>query len=111
MDRQRVILYGNSVVLAAIGASLERFPALELVSLAAPLPSATELRLLSPDVIFFDTGSAEANLNTLFALLQDCPDLLVVGARGRGGFSGLLLGSNALKALAASPVPVAVIHR
>ena len=80
MDRQRVILYGNSVVLAAIGASLERFPALELVSLAAPLPSATELRLLSPDVIFFDTGSAEANLNTLFALLQDCPDLLVVGA-------------------------------
>jgi len=38
-------------------------------------------------------------------------DLLVVGARGRGGFGGLLLGSNALKALAASPVPVAVIHK
>jgi hypothetical protein len=80
MHRQRVILYGNSVVLAAIGASLERFPAVELVSLAAPLPSAAELCLLAADVIFFDTGSAETHLPTLFALLQSCPGLLVVGA-------------------------------
>jgi hypothetical protein len=80
MQRQRVILYGNSVILAALGASLEHFPELELVSLAAPLPEAAELRALMPDVILFDTGSAEPNFRTLFALLQECPALLVVGA-------------------------------
>lgn len=80
MQRKRVILYGNSVILAALGASLEHFPELELVSLAAPLPGAAELSALMPDVILFDTGSAEPTLHTLFALLQDCPALLVVGA-------------------------------
>ena len=79
MHRPRVILYGNSVILAAIGASLEHFPELELVSLAAPLPGGAELLALGPDVIVFDTGSAEVSLHTLFALLHDCPDLLVVG--------------------------------
>jgi nucleotide-binding universal stress UspA family protein len=37
-------------------------------------------------------------------------DLLVVSKRGKGGFGGLVLGSTALKMMAAAPGPVALTH-
>jgi hypothetical protein len=77
--QRRVILYGNSVVLAAIGASLEQYPELQLLAFATPLPHAAELSGLAPDVIFFDTGSTQAIPRALLTLLQECPDLLLVG--------------------------------
>ena len=61
--------------------------------------------------VTFTAVSVEGEPVTALVEQAKDADLLVVGARGRGGFGGLLLGSNALKALAASPVPVAVIHK
>ena len=109
MQRQRVIFYGNSVVLAAIGASLERYPELELVSLTTRLPSASELSMLAPDVVLFDTNSTEASLHTLFTLLHECPNLLVVGANPENA-QLLLWSSGRFDAVTADDLMQLIVH-
>lgn len=37
-------------------------------------------------------------------------DLIVMGSRGSGGIKGTLLGSVSMKVLAATPVPVTIVH-
>jgi len=75
-ERQRVVLYGQSVVLGAVQASLRRYPQLEVISLA---PSATvqELAAAAPDVILFDAAAGCSG--PAFSLLHDRPELLLVG--------------------------------
>lgn len=76
MARRRVILYGRSVILGTLGASLERYAALEVIPLAPPLPEARDLALLAPDVILFDEEAGRPD--AAFALLQTCPNLLLI---------------------------------
>ena len=109
MNRRRVILYGNSVVLAAIGASLEHFPDLELVALFAPLPDAVELSALAPDVIFFDTGCGEFTLHELFTLLQACPNLLLVGANPENA-QWMLWSSGCFDAVTTESLVQVIVH-
>jgi nucleotide-binding universal stress UspA family protein len=53
-------------------------------------------------------GSPAGALLRTSAQLTPC--LLVVGSRGRGGFTGLLLGSTSAEVLAYASCPVAVVH-
>ncbi len=75
--RRRIVLYGNSVILGTMGASLQRFPQYEVVSLSPPLPGGRELEGLTPDIIFFDLNSARPK--AAFSLLERYPGLLLMG--------------------------------
>ena len=74
---RRICLYGNSVILGTIGASLRCCPQFEVNTLKPPLPQTRELATLNPDVLLFDL---EANsTDAVFPLLESCPKLLLIG--------------------------------
>jgi len=77
IKRRRVFLYGKTVILGTVGASLQRYPDLEVLPLSAPLPGIKELGALSPDVILFDLQADRPE--AAFALLGVRPDLLLIG--------------------------------
>ena len=77
MDTRRVILFGKSVILGTVGASLRQQPGFEVLPLAPPFPSVEELQTLAPDIILFDLEASRPE--TAFSLLERCPGLLLVG--------------------------------
>jgi hypothetical protein len=74
---RRICVYGTSIILAGIGASLRREPDLNLTYLSAPLPDAVQLEAMAPDVVLFDLedGRPEA----AFCLLETHPELILLG--------------------------------
>ena len=76
-QRRRIVLYGNSVILGSVGASLRNLTNLEVISLAVPLPQKSELTAMAADVIFFDLEATRSEV--FFPLLEKCPGLLLVG--------------------------------
>lgn len=74
---RRILLYGDSVVLGSVGASLGRAAGFELVRLRTARPTAAELRAARPDVILFDIENDHPR--AAFRLLEDDPDLLLLG--------------------------------
>jgi len=93
-ERQRVVLYGNSLVLAGVGASLKAYPGLEVISLDIP-PAAMpqELGALCPTVVIFDLGSIPPEFP--FSLLRQQPDLVLIGLDAAGDRLLLLSGQQA----------------
>jgi hypothetical protein len=77
MNKRRVLLYGRSMILGAVEASLRRYAHLELISLAPPFPAAQELGALAPDVIIFDLEAAHPE--SALSLLEARPSLLLIG--------------------------------
>lgn len=99
------------------------YPTPELVALPAvvTLPSDDELRAAAGEVIDEQLAkvgeSGEVTLRTtvrsggaaaVLCEVAEGADLLVVGARGLGGFRGLLLGSVTHQVVAHAPCPVVV---
>jgi hypothetical protein len=75
----RVAIYGNSLSVASIGASLQDRPGLELLALDASLPDAIQrLYLLMPDIVLFDLSLAHA-VEDAVSLLTAHPKLVLVG--------------------------------
>jgi len=75
--RQRVILYGDSVILTGVRASLERRSDLEVLALDQPVDrSLEELGAHCPAGVIFDLTVIQPDL--LLSLLQQ-PGLLLIG--------------------------------
>ena len=77
MQKKRVLLFGKSVILGTIGASLKHYPDLEIIPISQGLPDAPALRDLAPNVILYDIRANQPEL----ALLLSQPDLglLLIG--------------------------------
>ena len=75
---KKVALYGNSLVVSSIGASLNKISDLQIFLLdpAAPDPK-DQLLDLQPDIILFDLASTEPSW--LITLWKEQPQLLLIG--------------------------------
>jgi hypothetical protein len=77
MDSQhKVLVYGNSLVLAGVQASFKSYPGFEAISLDQPTTQ-TELLALDPAVVVFDMSAFESEL--LRAQMQELPGVLLIG--------------------------------
>lgn len=74
---RRIVLYGNSVILGTIGASLRLCSQFEVATLAPPLQEAMALYKEKPDVLFFDLEAPR--MEAVFSLLKTDPALLLIG--------------------------------
>jgi len=74
---RRIIIFGNSLILGAVGASLRRCLEAEIIHLFRPLPEAQELAAMSPDVVIFDLDGPHPD--SKLTLLRGQPNLLLVG--------------------------------
>jgi hypothetical protein len=93
-EQQRVVLYGNSLVLASVGASLKAYPGIELVCLdACPPAEMQQLWALRPAVVILDLGAVPPDLP--FSLLGEQPDLVLIGVDAAGDKLLVLSGQQA----------------
>ena len=67
------------------------------------------VRAVVPEGVEVRTRLLEGNPSKVLIEAAEGADLLVVGARGRGGFGSLLLGSVSSQCVQHSPCPVVVI--
>ncbi len=78
MEEQRhVIVYGRTVILGTVEASLRRYPQIQIHVLSAPFPTVEELEALTPDAILFDVAAPRPE--SALALLETRRGLLLIG--------------------------------
>jgi hypothetical protein len=92
MPKQTVVLYGNSLIVSSIGASLQGCPGLQVLPVDPANPD-TNQHLLSfqPDIILFDLAAIQPD--SLVALWKEQPRLLLIGVDQAKG-SALVLSSQ-----------------
>jgi hypothetical protein len=75
---RRVLLYGNSLVVSTVGASLQECGGLELVRVdAGSADTAERLSALAPAAVIFDRVTTRPDL--VLALLDQLPQALLIG--------------------------------
>jgi hypothetical protein len=81
---KRVVLYGKSLVISTIGASLQGCPDIQLLPVDPAMPDVQDhLRLLQPDVIILDQTTIQPDFPVGLWKLQ--PELLLIGLDLMGG--------------------------
>ncbi|MFO7620070.1 MAG: hypothetical protein R6W81_02240 [Bacteroidales bacterium] len=75
--RQRILLYGNSVILGSIGVCLQRCPQFEVTTLAPPLQKLQDLDNLNPDILLFNLETIHTE--AVLSLLEINPTLQLIG--------------------------------
>jgi hypothetical protein len=74
--RQRVIVYGDSLILAGVQMTLRTHPGIEVVSIDTSSDDlAEELLVLQPEAIVFDLGGIHPSVSALLLL----SDLVLIG--------------------------------
>lgn len=77
-DMRTVVLYGNSLVVSSVGASLQRDSGLEVLPIDVSSPgAAARLEGLHPDVVIFDLATVRPELN--ISLWKAHPNVLLIG--------------------------------
>lgn len=74
---RRILLYGNSLILGSVRASLQRCSQFEVTTLDPPLPESLKLDAATPDILLFDLDTTHAE--AVFSLLETNPRLLLIG--------------------------------
>jgi hypothetical protein len=75
--RTRICLYGDSIILAGVGASLALVPHFEVISRPVSERQSEALAELAPHVVLFDLG--DGHPDAPFSLLEARPDLMLLG--------------------------------
>ncbi len=78
VSRTRVAVYGNSLYMTSLAASLKANPGLDVVRILTNSPTSPQyLDELAPAVVAFDLGEMPGDL--AIALLRDRPELILIG--------------------------------
>ena len=73
-----VALYGNSLILSSVGASLNSRAGVHVIAINPSEPGGVErIRALEPDVIVFDTAAADPD--SALILWKEHPNVLLIG--------------------------------
>jgi hypothetical protein len=75
--RRQILLYGNSVILGSVGASMRQFSRFEVTTLATPPKDLKELAAVKPDILIFDLEMTSAE--SVFSFMEINPNLLLIG--------------------------------
>jgi hypothetical protein len=74
---RKILLYGNSVILGSIGATLQLSSGFDVTTLTTPLPDEKALDMVNPDIVMFDLDTSKTE--PVFDLLKTNPALLLIG--------------------------------
>ena len=75
MEKRRIVLYGNSIIVGSIGASLKLSYQFEVIHLLSAQQN--ELEALEPDAVLFDLEAPHPE--SAFNMLEKRPDMTLIG--------------------------------